>query len=361
MAIFLDRAFGLGVGQENGFRDISPDMTSYQSILNVAASGIASGYPDNTYRPNQPVTRGQFSAFMARALGLVTIPENRDLTNLVDQQLEVVKNKEIPGYQFYQAYPIHFTGKDIPEIVVSSYGFEQGNQDYIDKSLLQVYQYNEGSKTWEVSNSFKDSGKDYSYRPLSYITKGKLLDDQKEQLVVGYVWGSDFVLTPIVYGSTDGKTVKALMTVEEQALPNGIAVIKDKELFLTNHLFTVAERYVFENGEFVRYIGTGADDRKLAGAAEHILVLEKRNGIPYLSGERNLTMKVGESFSIIRGDENDTSQDYIYRLYFDNLNKVTIAADGGVLKAVKPETFELGILLDGSYGAGFDIKITVVE
>ena len=43
-------------------------MIAYQSILNVTANGIASGYSDGTYRPEQPVTRGQFSAFMARTL-----------------------------------------------------------------------------------------------------------------------------------------------------------------------------------------------------------------------------------------------------------------------------------------------------
>ena len=43
-------------------------MAAYQSILNVAANGIASGYSDGTYRPDQSVTRGQFSAFMARTL-----------------------------------------------------------------------------------------------------------------------------------------------------------------------------------------------------------------------------------------------------------------------------------------------------
>ena len=43
-------------------------MAAYQSILNVSANGIASGYSDGTYRPDLAVTRGQFSAFMARTL-----------------------------------------------------------------------------------------------------------------------------------------------------------------------------------------------------------------------------------------------------------------------------------------------------
>ncbi len=68
MAIFLNRAFELTNGHTNSFTDVSSNMTAYQSILNVSANGIAGGYPDGTYRPDLSVTRGQFSAFMARIL-----------------------------------------------------------------------------------------------------------------------------------------------------------------------------------------------------------------------------------------------------------------------------------------------------
>ena len=69
MAIFLDRAFELEVSKlANKFKDVSPNMKAYQAILNVNASGIAFGYEDDTYRPELPVTRGQFAAFLARSL-----------------------------------------------------------------------------------------------------------------------------------------------------------------------------------------------------------------------------------------------------------------------------------------------------
>ena len=69
MAIFLDRAFQLEDSNlANKFIDVSPGMKAYQAILNVHASGIAFGYEDGTYRPEVPVTRGQFAAFLARSL-----------------------------------------------------------------------------------------------------------------------------------------------------------------------------------------------------------------------------------------------------------------------------------------------------
>ena len=68
MAIFLNRAFPLKEGKGNSFKDVKSGIAAYQAILNVTAESIASGYPDGTYRPDLHVTRGQFSAFMARTL-----------------------------------------------------------------------------------------------------------------------------------------------------------------------------------------------------------------------------------------------------------------------------------------------------
>nr|WP_281391844.1 S-layer homology domain-containing protein [Bacillus benzoevorans] len=68
MAIFLNRAFTLNAGNVNNFTDVSANMASYQAIINVASNGIAGGYTDGTYRPDQHLNRGQFSAFLARTL-----------------------------------------------------------------------------------------------------------------------------------------------------------------------------------------------------------------------------------------------------------------------------------------------------
>jgi hypothetical protein len=68
MAIFLNRAFKLTEGKSNSFKDVRTGMAAYQAILNVTADGIAIGYTDGTYRPDEPVLRGAFSAFMARTL-----------------------------------------------------------------------------------------------------------------------------------------------------------------------------------------------------------------------------------------------------------------------------------------------------
>lgn len=54
----------------SSFIDVSPTMQFFPYIEALRASGITTGYSDGTFRPDEPVNRGQMAAFLARALGL---------------------------------------------------------------------------------------------------------------------------------------------------------------------------------------------------------------------------------------------------------------------------------------------------
>ncbi|WP_342541914.1 S-layer homology domain-containing protein [Paenisporosarcina sp. FSL H8-0542] len=69
MAIFLARGFNLNTESTKSFKDISVNMASYASIKKIIEAGITAGYPDGTFKPNDTLTRGQISAFLARAMG----------------------------------------------------------------------------------------------------------------------------------------------------------------------------------------------------------------------------------------------------------------------------------------------------
>ena len=89
VAILLSRALGLSERATIGYKDVGASSSAYAAIGKVVAAKITSGYNDNTYRPNVVVTRGQLSAFMARALepsfskniadGLKTVDGNKQL------------------------------------------------------------------------------------------------------------------------------------------------------------------------------------------------------------------------------------------------------------------------------------------
>ncbi|MEK6190600.1 MAG: S-layer homology domain-containing protein [Carnobacterium alterfunditum] len=52
------------------FSDVSPTSFDYTAISELAERGVIGGYLDGTFRPSETITRGQFAAFIARALDL---------------------------------------------------------------------------------------------------------------------------------------------------------------------------------------------------------------------------------------------------------------------------------------------------
>jgi photosystem II stability/assembly factor-like uncharacterized protein len=51
------------------FTDVDPQHTFYPYVMCLACRGIVVGYPDGTFRPNNPVTRGQLSKIVSGAAG----------------------------------------------------------------------------------------------------------------------------------------------------------------------------------------------------------------------------------------------------------------------------------------------------
>lgn len=68
MAFLLSRLFIVPFRAETNFTDLKPNMAVYEPVQKIVAANITNGYPNKTFRPNTKVTRGQFSAFLARGL-----------------------------------------------------------------------------------------------------------------------------------------------------------------------------------------------------------------------------------------------------------------------------------------------------
>lgn len=67
MAIFISRAFNL-TDEALPFKDVPLNSAGYSSIKKATAFGVVAGFKDGTFRHRDQVTRGQLSAFLARAL-----------------------------------------------------------------------------------------------------------------------------------------------------------------------------------------------------------------------------------------------------------------------------------------------------
>ncbi|MGD6875870.1 phosphodiester glycosidase family protein [Bacillus infantis] len=66
MSAILTRAYNLKGSITQPFNDVPPEFWAFEDIHALAANNITTGYEDHTFKPNNPVTRGQFSAFLYR-------------------------------------------------------------------------------------------------------------------------------------------------------------------------------------------------------------------------------------------------------------------------------------------------------
>ncbi|WP_081986897.1 S-layer homology domain-containing protein, partial [Planococcus sp. CAU13] len=68
MALIVERVFDLEFSFIRSFTDVPQDAYYSLAISRIQSAHITKGYPDNTFRPRQNVTRAQFAAFLSRAL-----------------------------------------------------------------------------------------------------------------------------------------------------------------------------------------------------------------------------------------------------------------------------------------------------
>lgn len=74
MATILVKAFNLQGQSTYSFRDVSDKHWASSAIKSLYQNNITTGYSDNTFKPNNHITRTQFAVFMARVLN----PEFRE-------------------------------------------------------------------------------------------------------------------------------------------------------------------------------------------------------------------------------------------------------------------------------------------
>ncbi|WP_438315260.1 S-layer homology domain-containing protein [Sporosarcina sp. FA9] len=68
MAKILANSFDLAEKSYVDFKDVDRNEWYYLNIDHVATAKITTGYPDNTFKPNGIVTRGQIAAFVSRGI-----------------------------------------------------------------------------------------------------------------------------------------------------------------------------------------------------------------------------------------------------------------------------------------------------
>jgi len=70
----IDNTFHLSFYEGEDFADVPPGSTFYIPISALRWHGIVTGYPDNTFRPNIPVTRGQLIKMIVSSAIVSSLP-----------------------------------------------------------------------------------------------------------------------------------------------------------------------------------------------------------------------------------------------------------------------------------------------
>ncbi|MCF7934973.1 MAG: S-layer homology domain-containing protein [Synergistales bacterium] len=78
-------AFAAPAFAANPFMDVPMNHWAYDAISQLAAKGVVNGYPDGTFRGNQPMTRYEMATIVARALAVV------DMDKASKQDVEMLK------------------------------------------------------------------------------------------------------------------------------------------------------------------------------------------------------------------------------------------------------------------------------
>lgn len=104
-AMMLDRAFDFPIAPPSGFLDMGPNVASNEAVSNLAYQGVALGFPDNRFRPSSPVTRAQFAAFLARAVEPSFIEDKRELLNTANDILGALQAKDFNAVSMHVSSP----------------------------------------------------------------------------------------------------------------------------------------------------------------------------------------------------------------------------------------------------------------
>ncbi len=78
MVRIINQSLGFTGGSGANFSDVSPSDWYYNDVAIAVEKGYCNGFPDGTFRPNDPVTREQAAVFISNARGLTANAQAAD-------------------------------------------------------------------------------------------------------------------------------------------------------------------------------------------------------------------------------------------------------------------------------------------
>jgi len=106
VAAYLQRFFdGDPPGEPPAFSDVPSDHPFVDEIAWLASTGITTGYPDGTFRPSRAVTRAQIAAFLHRAAGEPSVDGPSGFTDVAEDHPFADAITWLAGVQVTTGFP----------------------------------------------------------------------------------------------------------------------------------------------------------------------------------------------------------------------------------------------------------------
>lgn len=132
------------VTKSSGFSDVQSNYWASPFIAAMVERGIMQGFPDNTFRPEEPVTRVEFADMLQRAfdrsktrstVDFKDVPSGDNTTPAIDQAVQMEFMKGYPGQVFKPDQQI----SKAESLVALANGLKLTNTSTVEQ-VLSVYQ-----------------------------------------------------------------------------------------------------------------------------------------------------------------------------------------------------------------------------
>lgn len=305
-AAFLSKAIGLpNASKKTNFKDVPTNNKYYQDIQNAAAAGIITGYPDGTFKPNDPILRQHMAVMIYRTLNHLKVPTNttaplnfKDKNQIykdyqtavaVGVQKGIIKGSTMPDGVYF--YPLNHTTVAQAATFVIRLMESIGDQEAINfgiYELKQILQNGTLGATKKTSYTYEDVLKSVSSNKDVIVKDGD---------IIYMAPGTGFAVT------------KAYAVLESTMVNDNISVAAGSEMQFIKAEgkrikvnFGGHEGYVDQNS--VRLVpfdlakGRNYYERTGEGEIKHVLVDQLTGNVKgsYIFGKAPSQMKAGKKY-----------------------------------------------------------------
>ncbi|MDO5714710.1 MAG: Cna B-type domain-containing protein, partial [Tissierellia bacterium] len=146
-ARLLDEEIYLHRDYHSNFNDVKEGDWHYKYISKLTAIGVIKGYPDGSFKPNQPVTRGEFASVASRFIeteknGGVFLDVNNEYWARADIE-RVLAQGWVKGYPDGSFRPLLPINRAEVVTIVNKMLDRFPDKDYIDLHKLELYLYDD--------------------------------------------------------------------------------------------------------------------------------------------------------------------------------------------------------------------------